>query len=177
MEPYNPIVRLFGQYRAALCAAEGLPRRSVTANAPLESLIPEARRRAVWASIRRAGLRTPALELSRSLRWSFALPTVAALMVLMNWTGDWWPALLALAPIWYAAYRVSRPWAVHFPSYVRTVGELAVYGTQFGDHATSGYRWSHGDIMLKVRMILAEQLGLPLEKVRPESSFAELGCY
>ncbi|WP_149114076.1 acyl carrier protein [Limnoglobus roseus] len=60
------------------------------------------------------------------------------------------------------------------PPFVRTVGELTMYGTRFREHVSSGYSWSHGDVTLKVRLIVAEALGLPLEQVRPETTFVEL---
>ncbi len=172
---YNPIVRVFGQYRAALCAAEGLPRDRVTAHARLDALIPRGRRRALWATFQAGGLRVPSLELSPAAYRVWVLLVLAALGGLRLWAGIWWPSALALVPLCYAAFRLSRPWAVHLPPFINSVGELAVYGTRFGDHANSGYRWSHGDVSLKVRMVFAESMGVPLERVKPESTWAELG--
>ena len=75
--------------------------------------------------------------------------------------------------VWYAAYKVSRPSAVHLPPFLGTVGELAVYGTRHADHAASGYTWSRGDLMLKVRLIVAERLWLRLADVRPGSKWVD----
>jgi|SRR5579883_3061962 len=170
---YNPIVRSFGQYRAALSAAAALPRKAVTASARLEEIVPRACRRATWASLRARGLRAPALELSGAAGTGWALAVAAVLGGVWAWSGRWWSPAVVLPPVWYAAFRLSRPWAVHVPPWVRTVGELAVYGTRFGDHAGSGYRWADGDVSLKVRLIAAGAMGLPIEGVRPETTFAE----
>lgn len=59
---------------------------------------------------------------------------------------------------------------------MRTVGELAVYGTRFGGHSESGYRWPEGDVSLKVRLVLAEALDLPPDRVRPATTLRELGA-
>jgi hypothetical protein len=68
----------------------------------------------------------------------------------------------------------TRRRAVHFPLYLRTVGELVIYATQFGEHKDSGYRWTRNEIALKVRMTVAESVGLPLEEVQPETKLNEL---
>lgn len=175
-EWYNPIVRSFGLYREALCVSEGLPRRRVTAAGRLDALVSPGRRQSVWATLRANGLRMPDLQLSLAARSFWLLQVVVTLCGLWLWAGRWWLPALALVPAWYVAFRASRPWAVHISPVVRTVGELTVYGTRFRDHADSGYRWSHGDVSLKVRLIVAESLGLPLEQVRPAASFAELGA-
>jgi len=56
---------------------------------------------------------------------------------------------------------------------VRTVGELVLYLTHFPDHRQSGYRWTKNEISLKVRLIIAMNLGLPLDEVRPETTFTD----
>jgi hypothetical protein len=85
-----------------------------------------------------------------------------------------WPLLLALPLVFFDAFRASRRWATELPPFIETVGELAVYGIRFADHGGSGYQWSHGDIELKVRLIIAESLGMMLESVRPETRWVDL---
>lgn len=173
-ESYNPIVRMFGRYRAALCASVGLPRHRVTPSTRLDALIPPNRRRSAWAALRATELRVPGLELSLTALAISALLVIMALSSICLWAGRWWAPALAVVPVWYAAYRASRPWAVHFP--LCTVGELVVYGTRFSDHTASGHRWSHGDVSLKVRMVMAEALNMRMEDVRPDASLADLGA-
>lgn len=174
-DSFNPIIRAFCRIRAALCPSVCIPRRLVIPNASLESLIPLARRRAAWSAFRGAGLQLPALRLSPFASIVLILSVVSALIGLWSWTGQWWWPAVAFVPAWFLAYQVSRPWAIHLPPFLRTVGELAVYGTRLGNQVM--HQWSHGDISLKVRLVLAESLGLPLEEIRPESTFRELGAW
>ena len=85
-----------------------------------------------------------------------------------------WYALFVALPVTILVYWTSRRRAVHFPLGLRTVGEFVIYLTRFGDHKESGYRWTRNEITLKVRMIVAESVGLPLEAVQPETRLTEL---
>jgi len=172
---YNPLVRTFGRFRAGLVSSLGLARHQVHPRAPLETLIPVHRRREVWRRLRRQGLRVPALRLApRERAWEvFGVVKTAVSFAL--WLQKW-PALLAAFPLGLVAYRVSRRRAVHFPLGLRTVGEMVLYLTSFREHSSSGYRWTRNEIATKVRLIVAESLGLPLDAVRPEKTLAELGA-
>jgi hypothetical protein len=93
------------------------------------------------------------------------------------WLALWlrqWPAVLIAFPLGLWEYWTSRPRAVHSPLGLRTVGELVLYTTSFREHKRSGYRWTHNEIAMKVRLIIAENLGVPLDAVRPETTLAEL---
>jgi hypothetical protein len=67
------------------------------------------------------------------------------------------------------AWLVTRPLAVHIPAGPATVCDAAIYLTSFKDGVRAGYRWSEDEISLKVRLILSESLGIPLERVTPEA--------
>ena len=54
----------------------------------------------------------------------------------------------------------------------RTVGELVIALTRFGDYP--GYRFTRAEISLKVRLIVAEWLGVPVSRVQEESKFIDL---
>jgi hypothetical protein len=172
---YNPIVRTFGQFRAALVDSLGIDRRHVHPRAALDALIPGQHRREVWRRLRRHGLRMPALELSpgERARHTLAVSKVAVSLALGL---QHWLALLAAFPLGLLAYGLSRRRAVHLPLRLRTVGELVLYLTCFRDHKGSGYRWTHNEISFKVRLVVAESLGLDLDAVRPEKTLAELGA-
>jgi hypothetical protein len=73
---------------------------------------------------------------------------------------------------WWSRRTAGPP--VQFPPCLRTVGELVLYSTCPAEHKESGYRWTRNEIALKVRLVIAESMGLPLEAVRPECTFAEL---
>jgi hypothetical protein len=53
-EGYNPIVRVFGRFRAGLVGALDLDRHEVRPQTPLETLIPRHRRREVWRRLHSA---------------------------------------------------------------------------------------------------------------------------
>lgn len=172
---YNPIVRTFGRFRAGLLDRLGVGRREVRPNSPLEELIPAHERREVWRHLRRQGLRVPARRLTQAERaWGLfgVLKTTASLVLGLQS----WAALLAALPLGLAAYFANRRRAVQFPLHLRTVGELVLYLTSFPEHKGSGYRWTRTEIELKVRLVVAESLGLPPDAVRPESTLAELGA-
>src|SRR4051812_31630238 len=120
---YNPVVRTFGQVRAALVSSLGLARHEVRPETPLDEVIPVSKRREVWRCLRRQGLRVPGLELPA---WevrlqAFAVAKLAATFALFLRR---WSALLVVFPLWLAAYWLTRPRAVNLPLGLRTVGEL-----------------------------------------------------
>jgi len=172
-QEYNPIVRTFGRFRAALVRV-GVPRRNVRPEARLEELIPVPARRQVWRQLWQEGIPVPPLQLSPAAQW-LGLIGVAAGAVLLA-LGLWrWEALLAAFPLGVAAFWASRPWAVHLPhGRLTTVGETVLAMTSVREHRRCGYRWTRNEIAFKVRFIIAESLGLPLVAVRPDTTFAEL---
>ena len=174
-QQYNPIVRTFGRFRAGLLGCLDVDRHEVRPGTPLEALIPMRERREVWRRLRRQGLRVPPLELATDdLAWNALGVLKATVSIALGLQK--WPALLAALPLALLAYFASRRRAVHFPLGLRTVGELVFYLTSFPEHQGSGYRWTHNEVAFKVRLVVAESLGLTLNAVRPESTFAELGA-
>jgi hypothetical protein len=172
---YNPVVRTFARLRAEMVRATGLPRHRIRPHVALEELIPRSGRRVAWRRLRRDGLTLPPLELSRPVR-RFTRAVVlfgvtAVALGLQTWVG-----LQAVAPLGLLAALATRPWAVEFALGMRTAGELSLYLTRFGEHRESGYRWTSNEVTTKVRMVIAESLGLPLDRVRPECTWAELGA-
>jgi hypothetical protein len=172
---YNPIVRTFGRFRDGLLDSLDVGRREVRPGALLEELIPLPQRREVWRRLRRRGLPVPALELAPAERaWNVfgVLKTTASLALGLQR----WIALVAVLPLGLVAYWISRPRAVHFPLGLRTVGEMVLYLTSFPEHRGSGYRWTHNEVAFKVRVVVAESLGLTLDAVQPERTLADLGA-
>ena len=173
-ESYNPIMRAFCQFRAGVLSCIDIDRHEIRPGTPLESLLPEPSRRAVWDHLRRQGLRLPALEFSerdtRRMAWAVLRGTVSAAVSLRSWA-----AVLVAFPLALAVYRANRRRAAGLPLGMKNVGELVIYMTRFSEHKDSGYRWTRSEIELKVRLILAESLGLDLDAVRPECTLRELG--
>ena len=173
---YNPIVRVFGQLRAAIAGAAGVPSRAIRPWTHLEWVLPVDRRRELWRAMRQSGLRLPPLELPPRAGWLGCLvltvPKVVSVFVL-----GWCLGTLAAAAAVLLYWLLSRPWATEFPAGLRTVGELTLYLTDYAEHRDSGYRWTHDEIAFKVRVVVAEAMNLPLDQVRTESTFRELGAY
>jgi len=172
-EAYNPIVRTFCQFRAGLVDHFGIAREEIRPGTPLAAILPVAGRRDVWQQLRRRGLRLPDLELSGRDFWRSFLLVVKGIVSSAVHLGTWYTVALAV-PFTWAVFRLTRRRAVHFPLGLRTVGELVIYATSFSDHRESGYRWTRNEIALKVRMIVAESVGLPLEAVQPETKLIDL---
>jgi hypothetical protein len=171
---YNPIIRSFARLRAILVSM-GLPRSSIRPDAELESLVPLEMRREIWSQIQSEDSRIPGLDISKKTFWVlalFVLVSMIALVVCLRTPN----ALFVIIPLGFIAREVSRPWAVHFPSGIRTMGELKLFVTRFEEHRDSGYRWTRNEISFKVRMIVADAFGVPLDEARPETTLAELGA-
>jgi hypothetical protein len=171
---YNPIVRNFCRLRAELVSALGVDRRRVRPATPLGDLIPPDRLREVLGRLRATGLPAPQLEHSITeyplcvLAVAGAVLLVAALLFRPLLAVFAAPLAVGLVLL---ALRVTRRRVVVVPLGPRTVGELVVYLTHFGDHP--GYRFTRAEVSLKVRLIVAESLGLPLEQVREDTTFTE----
>jgi hypothetical protein len=98
--------------------------------------------------------------------------TAFSFLASQKWLGVLLGLLLGGSMHW-----LRRPFAVLFPvSFTaNTVGEMVLHLTSVREHQDSGYRWTRNEITLKVRLIIAENLGVPLDDVRPETTFRELG--
>ncbi|MCI0459135.1 MAG: hypothetical protein L0Z62_19435 [Gemmataceae bacterium] len=172
----NPIALTFERLRAALPECLDTLHPDAHPETPLETLLPVAQRREAWRLLRQQGFPLPELQLppEESRRNLLRVLRVAGSLALWLW---WWPALLLALPLGVVVYRLSRPRAVVFPAYVKTVGELALYLTPYRDHREGGCRWTDEEVAAKVRMVVADWAGLPFEEVRPETKFADLmGC-
>lgn len=172
-EAYNPIMRTFCQFRASVLSYLDIDRHGIRPGTSLEAILPLPIRRAVWAELRRQGLRVPPLEFSpkdmRRMAWAVLKWTVSAVVHLRSLSG-----LLVAVPLAFAVIRANRRRAVQLPLGIKNVGELVIYMTHFAAHKDSGYRWTRNEIELKVRLIIAESLGVDVDLIRPECTFAEL---
>jgi hypothetical protein len=142
----------------------------------LETLFPVEQRREAWRRLRRQGFPLPLLRFSPEDHRRLLLRALRVAGSLALWL-RWWPALVLTLPLALVLYWLSRHRAVEFPLCLKTVGELAVYLTNYRDHRGSASQWTAAEVAAKVRMIIAEEAGLPLDEVRPEMTLEELiGC-
>jgi hypothetical protein len=173
---YNPIVRVFGQLRAALAEATDIPSRAIRPWTRLEWVLPLERRRELWRAMRQSGLRLPALELPPRAGWvgclAFLIPKGAAILLL-----DWCVGGLAAGAAAVLFVFLSRPWATEFPVCLQTIGDLTLYITDCAEHRGSGYKWTRNEIAFKVRLVLSEALNVRMDEIRLESRIrADLGA-
>jgi hypothetical protein len=172
-DAYSPIVRTFCRLRSGLTKNPGVARHDVRPATPLDEILPTATRRGAWKQLQRQGLRLPDLEFSGQDHWrNFWIvlkATGSSALHLQSWY-----ALLFALPLMFIVSRARRHRAVQFPLGLSTVGELVIYATQFSEHKDSGYRWTRNEIAMKVRMIVAESVGMPLEAIQPDTKLLEL---
>jgi hypothetical protein len=172
-EAYSPIVRTFCQFRAGLANTLGVPRHDVHPATSLDAILPIETRREAWEQLQRQGMLIPDLEFSeRDRRRSLWIVLKAAGSSALHLQS--WYALLLAVPLMFIVSRARRHRAVHFPIGLSTVGELVIYATRFSEHKHSGYRWTRNEISMKVRMIVAESTGKPLETIQSETQLLDL---
>jgi len=172
-DAYSPIVRTFCRLRSGLTKNPGVARQEVRPATPLDAILPTATRRAAWKQLQRQGFRLHDLEFAGQEHWRNFLIALKATGSFALHVQSWYALLFAL-PLMFIVSRVRRHRAVQFPLGLSTVGELVIYATQFGDHKDSGYRWTRNEITMKVRMIVAESVGMPLEAIQPETKLLDL---
>lgn len=173
---YNPIVRNFCRLRAVLVETLGVDRDAVCPCVPLADLIGPEQLPTVLVRLCEVGFRPGNLE-RKLTEWPLCgvMPVVLSfwLMAAVLWQS--WQVLLGALPgviaFGWAACTVTRTRTVSVPLGPRTVGEWVIYLTRFSDHP--GYRFTRREIALKVRFIVAETLGIPVDRVTEESSFIE----
>jgi hypothetical protein len=170
---YDPIVRTFCRSRSGLMNNPGVARHDVRPATPLDAILPIEAKWEAWKQLQREGLRLPDLEFSRQDRWrNFWIVMGATGSSALHLQSGY--ALFLALPLMLIVSWARRHRAVHVPLGLSTVGELAIYATRFSEHKDSGYRWTRNEISMKVRLIVAESVGMPLEAIQPETKLLEL---
>lgn len=169
---YCPTSRSFYKVRQQLSKVLPIPRRMINPKDPLEKIIPIDRRQDIWPKLRSVGLFLPALERSKVVsRVSIAVVCAIPLAITLLFLEPYF--MLTAIPLGIAIAYATRQYAVHIPAVCLTVGDLSVYATSMRDHDSANSAWSRSEVLLKVRMITAEQLGIPIDKIAEDSRFNE----
>ena len=162
----------FYRLRSALMNLTGVARRDVRPASELAVLIPVETRSRAWQQLGDLGLRLPALQRPE------ALVGVAVLVVLVTFVvtiaaaislGAPTAALLAIlccAVATFSAHRLTNPWATSIPHSCARVADAVHYTLD-----VAAAHLSRGEISYKVRLLIAEQLGLPLDTVTEDKHF------
>jgi hypothetical protein len=157
---------MFTRLRRELIAYLGVARHDVRPGVSLEVLLPVERRQGIWQHLRGQGFRLPPLQ-------RYPHPFTLPFNVLGLEDHSLLPAILLRLGLIEPA-EPARPF--YFPLGLRTLGDLVLYLTSVREHRESGYRWTRNEIATRVRIIVAENLGLTLDEVQPETSFWDLGA-
>jgi hypothetical protein len=155
-----------------LCELLSVARRDVAPATHLPGLIPRKDRRDVWGELRRTGLSLPALRRPLAVVWLAAAVTLATAAIAAAGLRD--PLiLLGVAPLALVAVYATRPFADGIPTETATVGALAVYAAAMSARESDLASLHRAEILCKVRVIVAEQLGIQIEEIREASRFIE----
>ena len=169
---YNPIVRTFGRYRTALMECAGISRELIRPATPLADLVPPLRRREVWRQLEARGLRMPRLEMPSGARSAFVTLFFSSVGLSVWLAGKF--ALLGAIPLGIRLFWASRLLATRLIPLRFTVGELVLLGTDVREFRALGRPWTHEEISLRVRALVSEAAGVPIERVQPQSRWADL---
>lgn len=170
--------RTFYRLRQALMANLGIERRQVRLDSTLAELLPGRMRRKQWNKLRDAGILVPPLELTkRQTMFTGFLVVVAALGVGV-YSNDWGLLAISAVTFLFLACWLSRPFAMHVPTMCSTMRNLALYAavrSDGDDRERVGLRET--EIAQKVRVIISEQLAVPIERLSDNTHFVhDLGC-
>lgn len=179
-----PTANAFYHLRRLLTGHAGIERRQVRPQARLEHLIPFQRRR-VWARVREGDSRVPGLIASAPTRKLLeAAPLLLVCPLVAGCAGLWaangvvvagLASLLVLAVGCGTIGGISHLSTRHFPEGIETVADLArtLAAMSLPQNNPDGRIIVEQRTLEEIRRITAEQLGLPLEDVKPESNFVK----
>lgn len=180
----SPKVETFRRVRDLMISEAGIERRLIRPGAKLDELF-ASNRRVRWKRLRAKEARLPPLELPHVVDRLIVIPAGIAIcgviglpIALIAVRG--WPKPLMIATVCAIVLGtfvlvLNRVCRTRFPDGCRTVRELCDRLTLYvGPSDSDGVKllWQIR-VLDEVRRITADTLGLPIEKVKPESRFVE----
>lgn len=180
-----PTAREFFAIRKLMVTHSGIERRRVRPKARLTEMFPGPARRPLWISLRVLDDRLPQLKTSsRAASWLVLFAACAACAWFMATAALWGaqgpavaiPASLLVFVIGAGVLQSVRAHlSQHFPPGLETVGDLVRLVAPFEMPQSSQGARSVGQqrVLLEVRRLTAQVLGLPLERVQPSSDFVK----
>lgn len=178
-----PTARTFFELRSQMVNGAGVERRLVRPKARLETLFPSGLRRP-WRMLRMANPRLPRLVASSAVDTAIMWATAIGVFVSVAVVGVTWArfgavagvvAFLLVAVAMVTFLRTSKEVGWRLPPGVETVGDVVRLIAPIAvAHGSPGERLlAQQRVLAEVRRITSLQLGLPLEKVQPESDFVK----
>ena len=176
----------FYQFRSALTDQFGVDRKQVRPSAFLDHIVPEPSRRSDWRLLgRRLDWHLPPLVRPAWMRpalFAILLGGLTASIAAWGWTAGFSLKVLPLAlgctfcgtvVLLAAAIIVTTPFATRFSGDSLTVRSTlqAVLASDYGKLSVQGSGWSREEVWECLRATIAQQLGLPAEKVVKSAEF------
>ncbi len=169
--------RGFYRTRRALIQSVGLNRDQIRLDSKLEELIPTEQRRNAWGFLRQAGLALPVLRLSsvQIVAILSAMAMVAAISIAL--THAVLPIVFGSLFLTGYAFLFASSFARTIPNSCNTVRNLVIQLPPCPLDPPLNKGLSREEVAQKVRLIISNGLGVPIEKVSNEARFVkDLGC-
>lgn len=172
----------FHRLHQSLLTVTERKRGEVRPSTRLDILIPSRQRKVAWKKIQQlSGLRLPPLRMP-----TWAVPVILVCVVLVVvvsvFSLDWPLSYVSIVPgfvVFFLSYWiVDAFFGTGLPSHFQTVGGLtkAVLAKNFVKLSGEIANYDWNDVWESVRILIADQLGVEIEKVRKETRFvADLG--
>jgi hypothetical protein len=139
----------------------------------LETVLPVEIRQATWRELKAAGFELPELQVSRSVFW-IAVALVLTPLGLLVLAVRTWFAVLSIIEFTFLAYKFTRPLAIHPPDWCKTVGQAALCLKYIRGAHGAVVPWTREEITDRVRMIIGEAAGVPIDKVTHDTLLIDL---
>jgi acyl carrier protein len=176
-----PTAHAFFELRNHIVASTRIDRRRVRPRTRITELIPSGLWRS-WRALRKSNPRVPRLvatpAIDTAMVWLTGLSVLAgvgmvAVVLATHGAGAGVAAFIVVAALVLTLSVVSREIGWRLPDGVETVGDVVRLIANDGPaYGSPGERLIAQQLVLaEVRRITSEQLGLPLDKVQPESDF------
>jgi hypothetical protein len=156
-----------------LCEFVAPREKQLSAGDDLDSVFPIEQRRAIWSRMQQDGFRLPELQLAPHV-FLLAATMVIAPLVLLALALHTGFVCLSIFELSFLAYRLTRPYAIYLPGYCRTAGQAALCRKDLRAADGQPLPWTRDEIAMKVRMVIAESVRLPMEKLTEDTRLFDL---
>jgi len=176
-----PTGHVFRDARRVLTETASLPRQAIRPSTELKTILPPRIRRRVWKRLqqeaqgRLRGLRLP-FRLGPVLAGGCLVAGVVGAAMIVPLVGFAHAMVLggtALVAMLLVTFLVTRPFAIAFPHGVATVGDAARATLPLGYEVAVKQQMTDEEVWEKLQKIVADTLGVKVEKVTPSARFVE----